>query len=800
MERTVVKSILQVTDAKVQELVHDQRAYIEQSLDTYSQDLQHLKQFTDTVETELGNVTYCQAKVKKSIRALCARQDESTAYVHTCRHKMQNDIGKLKQSQSHLMSTINEKFTLFEQKQTQMFDEIMKMIQCQKKPLHDRMETTGSVKRKAPDVKSFAYADHKTVQERKPCAYRTPSSSDFTSSDSSGSESENASVQGKHVKIPAFTGEESWNIWYTRFKEIATRQHWSTNDKLDVLLLKVQGLAAEFVFDQLSSAIRQDYRALTTALKNRFRKVANPKLYSMKFDACNQRRNQTAEDYAAELKMLYDKAFPRRNEEVRDDDLLRRFLSGLHDEEAQFQVEFVKAPTDIDSAVDEVVNFQAVRSTQSKSYKRAKPVPDSDTEDQCKRVWKLPYEDTANKSSKHKSDTGSPPKWTETLKEDLKLMIRREIEESTRNSESISAKSQRSNTQNWQNRPDSQIQTGYWPNTRYLPPNQQSTYESPCLYNPANQSPQYYKPQTYQQNYGTGNITAPFPATSVAMGQRCQNVPSHCVAGQTAKITTLPPNPPSPDPSPEKTSAESGKPSIQIDGLVENTSTTFTVDIGASASLLSKQVYDSLQSKPELVPKDYCKLTTANGDVIRNHGTGEFNITLGEYTVKKVFFVADIKDDVLLGRDLLQNKKGFQADLLLSENVMKLAGHKIPLHTHLPMEVVKENRTPTVSDPNKEGNKEKCEEVQENIEDAADKASLHSEPGPENSKCEMPPLQNSTSKITDSVPKLACSLMERHPSTSELHICHSDFKTDEKIPKWALRIANSITKPWQILP
>ena len=379
-------------------------------------------------------------------------------------------------------------------------------------------------------------------------------------------------------------------------------------------------------------------------------------------------------------------------------------------------------------------------------------------------------------------------------------MIRREIEESTRNSESMSVKTQRSNRQNWQNWPCSQTPTGYWPNTIYLPPNQQSTYMSPCLHNPANQSPQYYKPVTYQQNYGTGNITAPFQATDVAIYQSFQNVPSHCVAGQTAKITTVSPNPPSPDPSPEKTNAESGKPNIQIDGLVENTSTTFTVDIGASASLLSKQMYDSLQNKPELVPKDYCKLTTAKGDVIQNHGTGEFNITLGEYTVKKVFFVADIKDDVLLGRDLLQNKKGFQADLLLSENVMKLAGHKIPLHTHLPMEVVKENRTPIVSDLNKEENKEECKEVQEIIEDAANKASLHSEPELENSKFEIPPLQKSAFKITDTVPKLACSLMERHPSTSELHICHSDFITDEKIPKWALRIANSIIKMRQITP
>ena len=144
-------------------------------------------------------------------------------------------------------------------------------------------------------------------------------------------------------------------------------------------------------------------------------------------------------------------------------------------------------------------------------------------------------------------------------------------------------------------------------------------------------------------------------------------------------------------------------------------------------------------------------------------------------------------------------RRGFQADLLLSENVMKLAGHKIPLHTHLPVEVVKENRTPAVSDPNVEENEE-CKEVQENTENTTDEAALHSETELENSKFEILPLQKPTSEITDSVPQLSCSLMEGHSSTSELHICHSDIITDEKIPKWALRIANSIQKTRQITP
>ena len=509
MERSVVTSILHVTDAKVQDFVHNQRAYLELSLDKYSQELHHLQQFTNTVETKLENISYGQVKVKKSLRALCTRQDEFTAYMHTCMNKMRNETEKLKQSQSHLMSMINERFTLLEQMQTQKFNEIRNMLQCQNEQLHDRMETTSFVKLKAPDAKSFAhytYANHKTGHERKPCAYRTPSSSDSTSSsDSSENESE-VSVQGKRTKIHAFTGKELWNIWYTRFQGIAKRQHWSSDDKLDVLLLKVQGLASEFVFDQLSSKIRQDYKVLTTALKNRFRKVTNPKLYSKKFDACNQKRNQTAEDYARELKMLYDKAFPQRNMQVRNDDLLRRFLRGLHDMEAQFQVELVKTPTDIDSAVDEVVNFQTVQNMQSKSLRKAEPISDSDHRDKCNRVWNPPCRNVAYTSYEHKirpesqSDIDSRPKWIDTLKEDLKQMIRREIE-STKSSKSVSAMPQRSNKQNWQNRPDNQTQTGYWSNTVYLSLNQQGTdNEDPCLYNPVTHSPQHYSPVTCQPN------------------------------------------------------------------------------------------------------------------------------------------------------------------------------------------------------------------------------------------------------------------------------------------------------------
>ena len=87
----------------------------------------------------------------------------------------------------------------------------------------------------------------------------------------------------------------------------------------------------------------------------------------------DQKPGETPESYAAELKRLYDKAHSGRSTQVRCEDLLRRFFDGLRDEEAKVQVEFVKTPPDIDSAVAEVVNFLVTR-------KCSKPTSHSDGE------------------------------------------------------------------------------------------------------------------------------------------------------------------------------------------------------------------------------------------------------------------------------------------------------------------------------------------------------------------------------------------------------------------------------------
>ena len=63
------------------------------------------------------------------------------------------------------------------------------------------------------------------------------------------------------------------------------------------------------------------------------------------------------EEFAADLKRLYAKAYRNRDFRTKREDLVRRFLDGMKDNEARFEIEFHKEPNDIDEAVYHAVNF-----------------------------------------------------------------------------------------------------------------------------------------------------------------------------------------------------------------------------------------------------------------------------------------------------------------------------------------------------------------------------------------------------------------------------------------------------------
>ena len=108
-------------------------------------------------------------------------------------------------------------------------------------------------------------------------------------------------------------------------------------------------------------------------LNSRLRVVETKKTYAARFSQRTQKPGETAEEFVAELKRLYAKAYELREKHTRQEDLVRRFLDGLRDSEARFEIEYNKEPDDIDEAVYHAVNFiQTRRRSSDDSYQDKK--------------------------------------------------------------------------------------------------------------------------------------------------------------------------------------------------------------------------------------------------------------------------------------------------------------------------------------------------------------------------------------------------------------------------------------------
>ena len=165
--------------------------------------------------------------------------------------------------------------------------------------------------------------------------------------------------RNRNVKLPAFTGNgtDSWKVWFSRFTTVADLNNWDDPTRLSELVQRLQGTAADFVFDEIPKDIISSFQSLVHELGLRFQSVQTTKTFRVQFGKRTQRIGESVEDYSAELKRIYDKAYPGRNPEMRRQLLLQQFLNGLRDKQAKFAVEYFKEPGSIEDAVHNVVTY-----------------------------------------------------------------------------------------------------------------------------------------------------------------------------------------------------------------------------------------------------------------------------------------------------------------------------------------------------------------------------------------------------------------------------------------------------------
>ena len=112
---------------------------------------------------------------------------------------------------------------------------------------------------------------------------------------------------------------------------------------------------------------------------------------------------------------------------------------------------------------------------------------------------------------------------------------------------------------------------------------------------------------------------------------------------------------------------------LYVEGEVENIPLTFTIDTGATHTIISDRIFRRIPKnlRPEL-KKLTNPISGAGGNVIRELGKAEIDFKLGPLQLKKEIIVAEIQDEGLLGIDLLQNEANGPADILLSQGILKL--------------------------------------------------------------------------------------------------------------------------------
>ena len=115
---------------------------------------------------------------------------------------------------------------------------------------------------------------------------------------------------------------------------------------------------------------------------------------------------------------------------------------------------------------------------------------------------------------------------------------------------------------------------------------------------------------------------------------------------------------------------------IYVSGTLEGIDVNYTIDTGATATVVSSKIYQNIpeSNRPELKRQTAKDLVNADGRPIVTWGRGHFSMTMGSLELRRELYVAEIEDDVLLGADLMLRDGDGPADLILSEGKMVFKG------------------------------------------------------------------------------------------------------------------------------
>ena len=138
-----------------------------------------------------------------------------------------------------------------------------------------------------------------------------------------------ASRPSSSPKVPIFDGTVSaqFRPWIIQFEAIARHQCWTMGERVVRLVASLTGPAANMLIGMTMGQL-DDYTFLVARLSRRYDMPEREEAHSAELRARTRRRNETADEFAENLKNLAQRAYTNADQSMLDNLVVERFREG----------------------------------------------------------------------------------------------------------------------------------------------------------------------------------------------------------------------------------------------------------------------------------------------------------------------------------------------------------------------------------------------------------------------------------------------------------------------------------------
>ena len=140
--------------------------------------------------------------------------------------------------------------------------------------------------------------------------------------------------QSSSPKVPTFDGTNTaqFRPWIIQFEAIARHQGWTAGERVVRLVSSLTGPAANLLIGMTLGQL-DDYNFLRTRLSRRYDPPEREEAHRAELRARTRRRNESADEFAENIKNLAQRAYPLADQNMLDNLVVERFREGHGSEE-----------------------------------------------------------------------------------------------------------------------------------------------------------------------------------------------------------------------------------------------------------------------------------------------------------------------------------------------------------------------------------------------------------------------------------------------------------------------------------